>query len=73
MSAGKFSDKLVDLVGDLTISLSGVHGSQTHKDVFKGLSSAVELLISMERTISEYSTQLHETRLRLVEEKKADA
>ena len=73
VSAGKFSDKLVDLVGDLTISLSGVHGSQTHKDVFKGLSSAVELLISMERTISEYSTQLHETRLRLVEEKKADA
>ena len=72
VSAGKFSDKLVDLVGNLTISLSGVHGSQTHKDVFKGLSSAVELLGSLERTISEYCTQLNETRQKLVEEKRTD-
>jgi hypothetical protein len=72
VDSGKFGDKLVDLVGDLTISLNGVHGSEAHKDIFKGLSSAKEVLQSLEQTIGEYHTQIANLHARLIEERAAD-
>jgi hypothetical protein len=72
VDSGKFSDKLVDLVGDLTISLNGVHGSEAHKDIFKGLSSAKEVLQSLEQTIGEYLTQISSLHTRLVDERSQD-
>ena len=69
-ASGKFSDKVIELVGDLTISLNGVHGSAAHKDIFKGLSSCEEALDSLKQQLAEYSEQLSNMRGRLVSEKK---
>ena len=68
-SAGNFGDKLVDIVGDLTISLNEVNGASAHKDVFKGLSSAKEVLNSLKQQISEYTNQVAEIERRLLDEK----
>ncbi len=68
-SAGNFGDKLVDIVGDLTISLNEVNGASAHKDVFKGLSSAKEVLNSLKQQINEYTNQVAEIERRLLDEK----
>lgn len=67
---GKFSDKVIELVGDLTISLNGVHGSAAHKDIFKGLSFCETSLEALEKQLSEYSEQLANMQTRLTSEKK---
>ena len=70
--AAKFGDKLVDLVGDLTISLNEVDGSRTHRDVFKGLSSSKEVLHSLKQQINEYHTQLESIETRLLNQRCED-
>lgn len=72
-SSGKFGDKLIDLVGDLTISLNGVHGSVAHKDIFKGLSSASEVLRSLKQQIEEYHDQIESIRARLTTQKSEES
>lgn len=72
-SSGKFGDKLIDLVGDLTISLNGVHGSVAHKDIFKGLSSASEVLRSLKQQIEEYQDQIDSIRARLTAQKSEES
>lgn len=69
-SSGKFGDKLVDLVGDLTIGLNEIHGSSANKDIFKGLSSAVEVLESLQQQIGEYASQVSAIKERLSSERK---
>jgi hypothetical protein len=70
ISAGKFGDKLVDLVGDLTMGLGGAHGGSVHKDIFKGLSSAKEVLHSLKQQVDEYYDQLDSIHNRLLSDKK---
>ncbi len=72
-SSGKFGDKLIDLVGDLTISLGSVHGSVAHKDIFKGLSSASEVLRSLKQQIEEYHDQIDNVRARLTAQKSEES
>lgn len=69
-TAGKFGDKLVDLVGNLTMGLGGTHGSSAHKDIFKGLSSAKEVLHSLKQQVDEYYDQLDSIHNRLLSDKK---
>jgi hypothetical protein len=70
--AAKFGDKLVDLVGDLTISLNEVDGSRAHRDVFKGLSSSKEVLHSLKQQLNEYHTQLDNIETRLLSQRRED-
>ena len=69
-TAGKFGDKLIDLVGNLTMGLGGTHGSSAHKDIFKGLSSAKEVLHSLKQQVDEYYDQLDSIHNRLLSDKK---
>lgn len=71
-TSGGFGDKLVDLVGDLTISLNEVHGSNAHKDIFRGLSSAKEVLNSLKQQLNEYANQVSEIERRLLDEKNGE-
>lgn len=66
-SAGKFSDKVVDLVGDLTISLADMPTGKTLKEVLKGLASAVEVMESLQQQLGEYHRQLSSIEQRLRE------
>jgi hypothetical protein len=56
--SAKFGDKLVDLVGDLTIALAEPPGGKMLKDVIKGLKSSREILNSIKDQIGEYVKQL---------------
>lgn len=69
-SAAKFGDKLVDLVGDLTISLNEVDGSRANRDVFKGLSSSKEVLHSLKQQINEYHNQIESIETRLLSQRR---
>jgi hypothetical protein len=57
-SAAKFGDKVVDLVGDLTISLADMPNGKVLKDVLKGISSSVEVMSSLQQQLGEYCRQL---------------
>lgn len=70
-SAGKFGDKLVELVGDLTISTNEIHGSSCDKDIFKGFESSVEVLESLKLQVGEYLEQVQIIQNRLNTEKRS--
>lgn len=72
-TSANYGGKLIDLVGDLTIAISAVHGSSANKDVFKGLSSALEVLDSLKQQIGEYHEQVEIIHNRLLSERKKDA
>lgn len=54
----KFGDKLVDLVGDLAISLSDPPSGKLLKEIIKGIDSAKEVLDSISKQTDEYVNQL---------------
>lgn len=57
-STAKFGDKVVDLVGDLTISLADMPSGKALKEILKGLSSAAEVMESLQHQLGEYHRQL---------------
>jgi len=69
-ATAKFGDKLVELVGDLTISTNEIHGSSCDKDTFKGLESSVEVLESLKLQLSEYLDQVQIIQNRMTAEKR---
>jgi hypothetical protein len=71
-TSANYGSKLIDLVGDLTIAISGVHGTSANKDVFKGLSSSLEVLDSLKHQIGEYHEQVERIQSRLLSERKKD-
>jgi hypothetical protein len=70
-AAAKFGDKLVELVGDLTISTNEIHGSSCDKDTLKGLESSVEVLESLKLQVGEYLEQVQIIQNRLTTEKRS--
>lgn len=70
-AAAKFGDKLVELVGDLTIATAEIHGSSCEKEVFKGFESSAEVLESLKSQVGEYLTQVQAIHNRLTSEKRA--
>lgn len=70
-AAAKFGDKLVELVGDLTIATAEIHGSSCEKEVFKGFESSVEVLESLKGQVGEYLDQVQAIQNRLTSEKRA--
>lgn len=69
-ATAKFGDKLVELVGDLTISTNEIHGSSCDKDTFKGLESSVEVLESLKLQLGEYLDQVQIIQNRMTAEKR---
>ena len=57
-STAKFGDKVVDLVGDLTISLADMPSGKALKEILKGLSSAAEVMECLQQQLGEYHRQL---------------
>lgn len=70
-AAAKFGDKLVELVGDLTIATAEIHGSSCDKDTFKGLESSIELLESLQAQVGEYLGQVQSIHDRMASEKRS--
>lgn len=69
-ASAKFGDKLIELVGDLTISTNEINGSECDKDIFKGLDSSIEVLQTLSGQVSEYLEQVQNIKGRLVSEKR---
>lgn len=70
-AAAKFGDKLVELVGDLTIATAEIHGTSCEKEVLKGFESSVEVLESLKGQVGEYLDQVQAIQNRLTSEKRA--
>jgi hypothetical protein len=69
-AACKFSDKMVELVGNACVGLADTSGESARKEVFEGLTLCQDTLDTIKRQCAEFIPQFKQSYDRLVSEKK---